>query len=61
MSDFYILFLKLCEFMQAMTNLDNILKSKEMSLPTKAHIIKALIFPVVMYGCESWTIKKAEH
>ena len=44
-----------------MTNLDNILKSKEMSLPTKAHIIKALIFPVVMYGCESWTIKKAEH
>ena len=60
-SDFYILFLKLCEFMQAMTNLDNILKSKEMSLPTKAHIIKALIFPVVMYGCESWTIKKAEH
>ena len=61
MSDFYILFLKLCEFMQAMTNLDNILKSKEMSLPTKAHIIKALVFPVVMYGCESWTIKKAEH
>ena len=47
--------------MQAMTNLDNILKSKEMSLPTKAHIIKALVFPVVMYGCESWTIKKAEH
>ena len=61
MSDFFILFLKLCEFMQAMTNLDNILKSKEMYLPTKAPIIKALVFPIVMYGCESWTIKKAEH
>ena len=44
-----------------MTNLDNILKSKEMSLPTKALIIKALIFPIVMYECDSWTIKKAEH
>ena len=45
----------------AMTNLDGILKSREIALPTKTCIIKALVFPVVMYGCESWTIKKAEH
>ena len=44
-----------------MTNLDSILKSKDISLPTKVHLVKAMIFPVVMYGCESWTIKKAEH
>ena len=44
-----------------MTNLDSILKSKDVSLPTKVHLIKAMVFPVVMYGCESWTIKKAEH
>ena len=44
-----------------MTNLDSILKSRDISLPTKIHLVKALIFPVVMYGCESWTIKKAEH
>ena len=43
-----------------MTNLDSILKSRDMILPTKIHIVKALIFPVVMYECESWTIKKAE-
>ena len=43
-----------------MTNLDNILKSRDITLPTKAHLVKALGFPVVMYGCESWTIKKAE-
>ena len=43
-----------------MTNLDNILKSRDISLPTKVHLVKALVFPVVMYGCESWTIKKAE-
>ena len=43
-----------------MTNLDNILKSRDITLPTKAHIVKAMVFPVVMYGCESWTIKKAE-
>ena len=44
-----------------MTNLDSILKSRDITLPTKVHLIKAMIFPVVMYGCESWTIKKAEH
>ena len=43
-----------------MTNLDNILKSKDITLPTKIHLVKAMVFPVVMYGCESWTIKKAE-
>ena len=42
-------------------NLDSILKSKDITLPTKAHLVKAMVFPVVMYGCESWTIKKAEH
>ena len=45
---------------QAMTNLDSILKSTDITLPTKVHIIKAFVFPVVMYVCESWTIKKAE-
>ena len=45
---------------KAMTNLDNILKRREMTLPTKVHLVKAMVFPVVMYGCESWTIKKAE-
>ena len=44
-----------------MTNLDNILKSRDITLPTKVLIVKAMAFPVVMYGCESWTIKKAEH
>ena len=43
-----------------MTNLDNILKSRDITLPTKVHLVKAMIFPVVMYGCESWIIKKAE-
>ena len=46
---------------KAMTNLDSILKSRGITLPTKVHLVKATIFPVVMYGCESWTIKKAEH
>ena len=46
---------------KAMTNLDNVLKSKDATLLTKVHIVKAVVFPVVMYGCESWTIKKAEH
>ena len=46
---------------KAMTNLDSILKSRDISLPTKVHLVKALVFPVVMYGCESWTTKKAEH
>ena len=45
---------------KAMTNLDSILKSRDIALPTKVHLAKAMVFPVVMYGCESWTIKKAE-
>ena len=44
-----------------MTNLDSILKSKDITLPTKVHLVKAMVFPVVMYGCEIWTIKKVEH
>ena len=44
-----------------MTNLESILKSRDITLPTKVHIVKAMVFPVVMYGCESWTIEKAEH
>ena len=44
-----------------MTNLDSIFKSRDITLPTKVHLIKAMVFPVVMYGCESWTVKKAEH
>ena len=44
-----------------MTNLDIILKSRDITLPTKVHLVKAMVFPVVMYGCESWTVKKAEH
>ena len=46
---------------KVMTNLDSILKSRDVTLPTKVHLVKAMAFPVVMYGCESWTIKKAEH
>ena len=45
---------------KAMTNLDSILKSKDITLPAKVHLVKAMVFPVVMYGCESWTLKKAE-
>ena len=45
---------------KAMTNLDSVLKSRDITLPTKVHIVKAMVFPVVMYGCESWTIKKKE-
>ena len=45
---------------KVMTNLDSILKSRDITLPTKVHLVKALVFPVVMYGCESWTVKKAE-
>ena len=45
---------------KVMTNLDSILKSRDITLPTKVHLVKAMIFPVVMYGCESWTVKKAE-
>ena len=45
---------------KAMTNLDSILKSRDITFPTKVHLVKAMVFPVVMYGCESWVIKKAE-
>ena len=46
---------------KVITNLDSILKSRNITLPTKVHLVRAMIFPVVMYGCKSWTIKKAEH
>ena len=46
---------------KAMTDLDSILKSRDITLPTKVHMVKVIVFPVVMYGCESWTIKKFEH
>ena len=46
---------------KVMTNLDSILKSRDITLPTKVHLVKAMVFPVVMYGCESWAVKKAEH
>ena len=54
--------IKRCLFLgrKAMTNLDSILKSRDITLPTKVHLVKAMVFPVVMYGCESWTIKKAD-
>ena len=55
--------IKRCLFLgiRAMINLDSILKSTDITLPTKVHLVKATVFPVVMYGCESWTIEKAEH
>ena len=55
--------IKTCLFpgRKPMTNLDGILKSRDITLPTEVHLVKAMVFPVVMYGCESWTIKKAEH
>ena len=55
--------IKRCLFFgrKAMTNLDSILKSRDITLPTKVHLVKAMVFPVVMYGCESWTVKKAVH
>ena len=46
---------------KSMTNLGSILKSRDITLPTKVHLVKAMVFPVVTYGCESWTVKKAEH
>ena len=46
---------------EKLTNLDSALKSRDITLPTKVHLVKAMVFPVVLYGCESWTIKKAEH
>ena len=55
--------IKRCLFLgrKAMTNLDSILKSRDITLPTKVRLVKAMFFPIIMYGCESWTIKKAEH
>ena len=55
--------IKRCLFLgrKAMTNLDSILKSRDITLPTKTYLVKAMVFPVVMYRCESWTVKKAEH
>ena len=55
--------IKRCLFLgrKVMTNLDSILKSRDITLPTKVRLVKVMVFPVVMYGCESWTIKKAEH
>ena len=55
--------IKRCLFLRrkVMTNLDIILKSRDITLPTKVHLVKAVVFPVVMYGCESWTIKKTQH
>ena len=52
---------RLCLGRKVVTNLDSILKSIDITLPTKVHLVKATVFPVVMYGCESWTVKKAEH
>ena len=49
-----------CSLEEVMTNLDSIFKSRDMTLATKVHLVKAMVFPVVMYGCENWTIKKAE-
>ena len=46
---------------KVMINLDSVFKSRDITLPTKVHLVKAMVFPVVMYGCESWTVKKAEH
>ena len=46
---------------KVMTNLDSIFKSRDITLPTKVHLVKAIVFPVIMYECESWTVKKAEH
>ena len=59
----YSLEIKRCLFLgrKAMTNLDSILENRDVTLPAKVHVVKAMGFPVVMYGCESWTIQKAEH
>ena len=50
-----------CSYGKVMTNLDNMCKSRDIPLPTEVHLVKTVVFPVVIYGCESWTIKKAEH
>ena len=54
-------YIKNLEKWYTLTNLDNILKSRDITWPTKVHLVKVMVFPVVMYGCESWTVKKAEH
>ena len=51
----------ICITRKVMTNLDSILKSRDITLPTKVRLVKAMVFPVIMYGCETWTIKKGEH
>ena len=60
--DDYSLEIKRCLLLgrKVMTNLDSILKNKDITFPTKIHLVKAIVFPIVMYGCESWTVKKAE-
>ena len=50
-----------CSLEEVITNLDSIFKSRDITLPTKVRLVKVMVFPVVMYGCESWTVKKAEH
>ena len=50
-----------CSLEEKMSNLDRILKNRDITLPTKVHLVKTMVFPVVIYGCESWTIEKAEH
>ena len=63
MTDFLFLVSKItedCDFRKAMTNLDSVLKSRDFTLPTKVHVVEAMVFPVVINGCESWTVKKAE-
>ena len=51
----------LASWKKVITNLDSLLKSRDITLPTKVHLVKAMVFPVIMYGCEGWTVKKAEH
>ena len=61
LKDTYSLEVVMTPWKKVMTNLDSILKSRDITLPTKVRLVKAIVFPVVMYGCESWTVKKADH
>ena len=61
MALFHSFFVALLLGRKVMTNLDSIFKNRDIALPTKVRLVKAMVFPVVMYGCESWTVKKAEH
>ena len=61
MEDLFIKISQINELVKVVTNLDSILKSRDITLPTKVHLVKAMVLPVVMYGCENWTVKKAEH